>query len=245
VSVFRADQFEDCMPDGMDDHYWHRARNRVIARHLADLPGIHDGVVLEVGCGRGIVVQHLIRRGYRVVGVELGRPVPISAEVAPHLHLGVDAFALPERLRADVRMVLLLDVLEHLDDPRAFLAQLGARFARLGHVFVTLPARQELWSNYDEHYGHKLRFDHSSLAELVTASGLDLADYGYFFHALYPPARAMAGLNRQRAITVHAPSGAARAAHALVGAVLALEERLLPRRIRGTSLWAALSVPGR
>jgi hypothetical protein len=140
---------------------------------------------------------------------------------------------------------LLLDVLEHLDDPRAFLTQVHARFARLGRVLVTLPARQELWSNYDEHYGHKLRFDPSSLANVVTASGFALEDYGYFFHALYAPARAMAVLARPRPITVHAPRGAMRALHSLVGAVLALEERLVPRVIRGTSLWATLSVPGR
>lgn len=243
--VFRAEQFHSNVPDGMGDHYWHQARNRIIERRLAKMDGSRDGLLLEIGCGRGIVVEFLRRRGWRIVGAELGSPEPISAEVAPHLHLGTDALALPAALRSEVRAVLLLDVLEHLDDPAGFLTAIVGAYPAMGRLLITVPARQELFSNYDEFYGHRLRFDEAALARLVAAAGLSLECQGYFFHALYAPARLLSALGRPRATVVHAPAGAVRLAHRVLGAALAAEERLIPSALRGTSLWAELRVPGR
>jgi SAM-dependent methyltransferase len=243
--VFRAEQFHSNVPDGMSAHYWHQARNRVVERRLAALPGARDSLIVEIGCGRGIVVEHLRARGFQAIGAELGHPRPISASVAPYLHLGTDALGLPASIRTQARIVLVLDVLEHLDNPAGFLTAIVDAYPSLTRILVTLPARQELFSNYDEFYGHRLRFDLTSLARLAAATRLRIEDQSYFFHALYAPTRLVSALGRKRSTVVGAPTGLGRMAHRLLGAALAAEEYLIPATVRGTSLWAILAVPDR
>ena len=52
---------------------------------------------------------------------------------------------------------------------------------------ITVLAPQELWSNYDEFYGHHRRSDRLTLAETVSASGLRPVRLSHFFHACIRP----------------------------------------------------------
>jgi hypothetical protein len=238
--VFDAVRYEKSVPDGIEAHYWHLARNRVLSRAVAALPGAAEAPLVDVGCGRGVVVQALRRRGLDAWGCELGRPAPIGPDVAPFLHLGVASSELPEALRRDARTVLLCDVLEHLADPVGFLRDQLRDFPACRWVVVTLPARQELFSNYDTFYGHHLRYDRASLAALCGPSGLVLRRARYFFHGLYAPALALHRLGVARSVEIHAPAGAMVAVHRIVGALLAAESRFLPGALPGTSILGVL-----
>ena len=242
--VFDAEHYGSAHPDGVQFHYWHLARNRVIERRLRALSPAPGNAIVEIGCGRGVVVEGLRRRGYEVIGIELGRPKPISDAAAPHIVTGQDVFELDDAQCEGVEIVLLLDVLEHVSDPADFLRRCKSKFASLRHVLVTMPARQELFSNYDEHYGHYLRYDDDTMAELARDADLELDHFEYFFHALYPPARILSALDRERNTTVTAPSRVSRILHRVIAACFAAEARLVPDGVPGTSLCAVLSVPG-
>ena len=203
----------------------------MVARLAAGTAG---GTVLDVGCGRGLTVEALRRQGVDCVGVELAPVEPLEA-VRPYVFAGQDVFALPEDLRRRVTAILLLDVVEHLAAPEEFLATLAARFDRLERIVVTVPARAELWSNYDEFYGHVRRYDRASLRALLEPVGRGGTSSGYFFHALYPVLRLALALRPDRPIAHAAPR--ARWAHRLAAGLLALEQRALPRSWWGTSLW--------
>lgn len=43
-----------------------------------------------------------------------------------------------------------------------------------------VPARQELWSNYDEHHRHFLRYDIRKLREVAQSSHLSIVSWSYF-----------------------------------------------------------------
>jgi hypothetical protein len=240
-SVFRDEQFQNNAPDRVDTHYWHRARNRIVERLLGPRSALGDGLALEIGCGRGVVVSYLRRRGWPVWGVELGQPAPLDDAVAPYLHLGRDACALPGEFRAQVRILLLLDLLEHLADPASFLQSCTAAFPACQHLVVTLPACAELFSNYDTYYGHHLRYDRRTLEALAAGAALSVVRWEYFFHLLYLPARLLAALGVPRSVVMTPPRGPAlRLAHRGLGALLAAECHLVPARVRGTSLAAVL-----
>jgi hypothetical protein len=92
----------------------------------------------------------------------------------------------------------------------------------------------ELWSNYDEYYGHQRRYTLATLAEL--AGPYRLAESGHFFHALYLAglvAKAVGG--GKRSLDVASPR--ALAAHRAVGWLFDREEALLARRLPGSSLY--------
>jgi SAM-dependent methyltransferase len=233
-TTFTDEQYTRPFPPGVDAHYWHRARNRIIWRKLRPLLSASSRV-LDIGCGPGIAVDFLRRRGIDCRGVDTGSPPNVVPGAASHLSLGADAFELPDRDSFDVLM--MLDVLEHLPDPRAFIAHARERFPNARHLFVTVPARMELWSNYDEFYGHERRYTRDALRELD--GPWRLVSSGYFFHALYVAARAAQLVSKTRSLDVHAP--ARRALHDAVGWLLDREEALAPSRLVGSSLWAVFS----
>jgi hypothetical protein len=180
-------------------------------------------------------LQFLRQRGLEVRGVELA-PVQALPQVAGHVLTGVDVCDLPAVERARPQGVLLLDVIEHLPDPVAFLRRLRESLPGVQRWLVTVPAHPELWSNYDEFYGHQRRYTAAVLEEQLTAAGLRPLVTRHFFHALYPAARLLLGSGRQRAVKIAAPPAWQRPLHQALGLGFALESSLLPANWPGTSL---------
>lgn len=239
-TTYSQEQYELNYPDGIEYHWWNSYRSGFVARLCRDVlpPG---AAVLEVGCGRGSVVWALRREGLDVRGVELA-PVPPLPSVADHVVSGQDATTLPAAQRAGVRAILLLDVIEHLPDPAAFMAALQEAYPDLDIVIVAVPARQELWSNYDEFYGHFRRYTRLMLDELGATLGWERLRSGYYFRLLYIPVRLLCLLGVERGTALRAPTPGMRWLHALVAAYHRLEERLLPGFIPGTSAYAIYRV---
>ena len=182
MSAYSAQQFQDNYAPGMEGHWWSRSRANIICRALS---GFHGDTILDVGCGPGIVVRHLRKAGYECFGCDLGTPT-VFQEVQDAVWIGTEAAALSQGFRSSVSVVLLLDVLEHLSDPNKFLLNLLVAFPNLKAIIVTVPARQELWSAWDQHFGHYRRYDRHSLFLLCKNSGLRPLTLRYFFHAIYP-----------------------------------------------------------
>jgi SAM-dependent methyltransferase len=238
MTQFSAQQFE-VYPDGIDAHFWMLARHRIVLRALRRLRPA--GRILDVGCGRGISTLFLRRHHLDVVGCDLGKPDPYDAEVAPYITYETSAFDLPAGVRRSVSTVLLLDVIEHIDDRERWLNELAAAYPHLRSVLLTVPARKELWSNYDDYYGHFIRFDGASIAALAQRSPFALAKRTYFFHALYAPMWLAARLRGQRNLRPGAPSGAAaRLVNRFIGWCFDVEERVAPPSLPGGSMLAVL-----
>jgi SAM-dependent methyltransferase len=235
-TAFDPDQFEEAYPPGIERSWWHTARNRVIASAFAaHVP--HGSRILEVGCGTGIVTAHLRSRGWDTWGADLGEPTS-GLHAREHLMLGTNALELPANVRQGFQALALFDVIEHVADAPAFLRELLRAFPNARHVVVTVPARQELWTSFDDHFGHFRRYDRALLRNEFAAAGLTTVRAGYFFHGVYP-AIALNNLvrGRKRNVRFSAPApGAVSAVHGLLGALFALESRILPGSWPGSSL---------
>jgi 2-polyprenyl-3-methyl-5-hydroxy-6-metoxy-1,4-benzoquinol methylase len=114
----------------LDRRYGLRKRCRAVTRHVP------RGRLLDVGCATGAFLSEMKRQpGWMVTGIE---PSPVAAryvrdEVGVDVVQGVlnDAPFAPASFDA----ITMWDVLEHVYDPRAVLAQV-ARLLRPGGVFV-------------------------------------------------------------------------------------------------------------
>lgn len=231
-------QYEDNYPDGIESHYWNVARNAVVLSAISPVP---TDVVLDIGCGRGIVVQYLRAHGVNCWGCEVGRPRPLAADVQPYLMLGIDACEVDDTFAASVTQLLFLDVLEHLSDPVSLLTGCRLRFPQVRRVTITLPARRELWTNYDEWFGHYRRYDLADVQALVQCLSPRAVVAGYFFHALYPALRVTAFLGQRRTTAMAAPAGPiGRAAHRALGTGLRICDRVLPSWLPGSSIRAVV-----
>ena len=234
---FHAEQYAEAYPPGAEDTYWHIARNRILARHIrAACPSR----VLDVGCGRGILVEYLVRHGVDCYGVELAE-VTVPETLHGRIFAGIAAQNMPAQLRASIDVMVLGDVIEHLEKPVEFLRSLIAAFPVAKTVIITVAARPELWSNYDEHYGHFRRYTLDSLGEIVEQAGLGVKHLSHMFRLLYVPAWLVLRLRGKRATRFDA-SGA-RWMHCLLAAAIEAEYLVLPGCIYGTSAICGADTP--
>lgn len=232
TTAFNQTEFDLAYPDGVEHNYWSVARNAILHSTISSAK-LDQVKWIEVGCGRGQVVKYLRSRGIDTTGVELADVKPLAG-IETHALTNTDASTLPGKERFQAMM--LLDVIEHIEDPKAFVRFLLGHYPNVRHLLVTVPARQEIWSNYDEFYGHFRRYSLQSLDKEVRDMGLVPARLHYFFHALYPVGRAVMALSGNRELKVSAPRGWERLLHRLIGSAFALESRIVPGNFAGTSL---------
>ncbi len=183
-----------------DRHWWFVGRRQIMRRLArAVLPPSPRATVIDVGCGTGANIGSLAD-DYRCVGIDtsaeaIGRARPRFPKV--HFLQGRAPADLGP-LMGEARLVLLMDVLEHVSDDFALLSELLAAAAPETHFLVTVPADPALWSEHDESFGHYRRYDRSRL-EMVWA-GLPVSTrlVSYFNARLLPVVRMVRARNRRR-----------------------------------------------
>jgi SAM-dependent methyltransferase len=182
ATAFQSDQYADTYPLGIERHWWTMARSEIVRSAVLSFP---TSRILDVGCGPGLMVAHLRHHGMDCWGCELGVP-EVRETAKDFVWTNTDAGQLGSDFRRSVGIILLLDVLEHLSDPTSFLSGLVGAYPAVHGVVATVPARMELWTAWDDRFGHFLRYDRRQLAELYDQSGIELKAMRYFFLALYP-----------------------------------------------------------
>lgn len=229
-----------------DSHFWHVARNELIAARLRAL-GVGPGArFLELGCGGGVVSAHLSRAGLDVTGVDGHLPrVAEAARRAPRARFYVhDLSRGVEGLPSGFAAAGLFDVIEHLDEPVVALEAALSRVSVGGWVVGTVPALMALWSDYDAKGGHQLRYDTATLGDvLARVAGADRRELRWFNHLLVP----MMWLQRRARAEPDAglrvpPAPLNRALLWTLRAEYAADRLVRPLRARlpGASLWFAL-----
>jgi SAM-dependent methyltransferase len=238
-SAFTKEQFNKIYPDGIGNHYWNHARNRIIRKFLKK-HRLNAGKIIEIGCGRGVVLDFLRKSGMNCLGAELGDPEPIS-ESRDYIFTKTDAFELPAELRQSFDTVLLFDVIEHIENPSEFLLNIRQKFVHAKYLVITGPARQELWTNYDTFNGHYKRYNLTDLKDLSTP-GFSLLEACYFNHLLYPVFWIFAIFIKKRGTDIKTPVGISVLFHRVISILLQIDFYLFPSRLYGTSIIAVFSL---
>ena len=233
VTEYDDNQFLHNYPEGIQFNFWNIARNEVIRDAFRRFD---HGKVLDVGCGRGVVTNHLHQTGIDITGVELGDTFPMENNKAEILYK-TDVFSLDEKFLHSVRCISMFDVIEHLPDPVDFIGKLKAKFINAEWLMVTVPARKELWSNFDDYYGHYRRYDLSMVKTEMEKAGYAVVYCGYFFHSLYFVMLLNQVLFKKRVVKFVPPGkGLAGWFHRFTGNIFHMESKLMPGQLIGTSV---------
>jgi 2-polyprenyl-6-hydroxyphenyl methylase / 3-demethylubiquinone-9 3-methyltransferase len=100
--------------------------------------------VLDVGCGAGLLCEPLARMGGAVTGVDAApENIAVAAAHASAAGLDIDyrAGEIGQQKLAQFDVVTSMEVIEHVADPAAFLAQLTARLKPDGLLLLSTPNR--------------------------------------------------------------------------------------------------------
>src|SRR5215510_4739016 len=80
----------------------------------------------------------------------------------------------------------MLDVLEHLKDPRAALRQIASLLDHNGNLILTVPAYRLVWTNHDDINHHMTRYTKATLFPLLHETGFRILESAYWFHWTFP-----------------------------------------------------------
>lgn len=169
-----------------NSHWWFRWRYELITGLVGALNPSPTFRILDAGCGTGQMLRHLTRFGH-AVGVD-SSPEAIhfaASRDVDRLVLG-SIFDLPFAPDS-FDCVLSLDVIEHVDDDRELVRALYSVVKPGGHLIVTVPAFQALWSEHDEVNWHKRRYRSSQLEQLLHETGLEIERMTYCNTFLFGP----------------------------------------------------------
>jgi SAM-dependent methyltransferase len=168
-----------------DDSFWFVHRNRAILSVVGRFPP--PGTFFDIGGGNGYVAKALQDTGREVVLVEPCIPGARNARQRGVSHVVrstlKDAGFRPGALPA----IGLFDVVEHVEDDRAFLSDVYAYLVPGGRVYLTVPAFQRLWSHEDRDAGHWRRYTLSEISRVVKNDGFEIEYATYFFSFLLLP----------------------------------------------------------
>jgi 2-polyprenyl-3-methyl-5-hydroxy-6-metoxy-1,4-benzoquinol methylase len=144
--------------------------------------------VLDVGCGNGALAIEFALRGHSVVGIDLAEAgILIARQTCPEARfeiLAADRNVLANLCEAPFDMVMSAEVVEHLYDPRSFMAGCYAAVKSGGRFICTTPYHGylknlalSLANAWDRHAdplfdgGHIKLFSRNTLSALMTEAG--------------------------------------------------------------------------
>jgi SAM-dependent methyltransferase len=220
----------DRMAELDQTHWWYVARRRVladlIAREIAPPKGAR---LLEIGCGTGHNFPVLEQFGH-VDAIEIDAPA--RAVASERLGRAVGDAPLPDLPGVPDEaydVIVLLDVLEHIEDDRAALGGMKAKLRPGGRILVTVPANEWMWSEHDHIHHHFRRYNPASFRKVTREAGLSVAMLSHFNTLLFP---LVAGFRLLGKITGREASGDALPAaplNALLKGVFGGERHLIGR----------------
>jgi len=168
-------------------NFWFRARNELITWALcAYSPDARN--FLEVGCGTGFVLSG-IAKAYPDIALS-GSEIFLAglahaAERVPSAHfMQMDARHIPFVNEFDA--IGTFDVLEHIDEDEAVLAQLRRALKPGGLLLLTVPQHPWLWSAADDYACHVRRYAMGELESKILAQGMRIERSTSFVSLLLP-----------------------------------------------------------
>lgn len=212
---------EAILGEAIGSHWYYRAKGRALC---AMLGRIRVPEVLDVGAGSGVFSRQLLDAGVceRALCVDPGYPEERRERYHGHeIEFRRSVERIPQSL------LLMMDVLEHVDDDLGLLRSYGRRMADDARVLITVPAFPFLWSGHDVFLEHRRRYTLASLEAMVGAANLRVVRSRYFFGLLFPVVAAMRLRDRHRLGAGRVePRSALRAYPATLNCVLTLTHDL-------------------
>jgi SAM-dependent methyltransferase len=183
-----------------------QAKYAITMRWLRERPA--GSRLYNVGCGSGLFNRMAVEAGFRVEGFE---PDPVAYEMArrdcPARMCAVHQCGLDGIKGEGVADVIVMhDVLEHIDDDDAAVKRLHALLVEGGRLVLSVPAMPSLYGYHDEQLGHYRRYTRGSLRRVVSRA-FDVERLRSFGLSLVPITAYYSRLRRRPYPTGSAESG--------------------------------------
>jgi len=171
------------------NHYVDRSsREHALSRVRRAAHGPNSSII-EIGCSSGFMLR-LLRQHFpttMIVGADYVRgPLEVLARELrelPLLQFDLTTCPLPD---ASFDIVVLLNVLEHIQDDNKALQQVARILKPGGTAVIEVPAGPHLYDVYDKHLCHFRRYRMQDLVHQAETAGLTVTEKSHLGFAVYP-----------------------------------------------------------
>lgn len=189
----------DLLGDAIDSHWYYQSKARALLAILGR--GEHEAV-LDVGAGSGFFAKYLLAESSIKAAWCVDPAYPSDCDVC---YAGKPLYFRRTIDACPADLVLMMDVLEHVDDDLALVnryeAVLTASERRNQTTWViSVPAFAWMWSGHDVFLGHKRRYHQPQLAALFRRPGWRIDTLCFYFALVFPLAWLSRMLRRWRGV---------------------------------------------
>ena len=172
----------------VEEHsFWFKHRNHCISLLARSYPPVENGTIFDVGGGNGFVSAGLANAGFSVALVEPGK-IGVKNARKRGLENVVCATTDSAQFKANsLPAIGLFDVIEHIEDDRAFLRSMHHLMKEGAPLYATVPAYSMLWSSEDITAGHFRRYTVKSISNVLEEAGFTVEFSSYIFRFLPIP----------------------------------------------------------
>jgi glycosyltransferase involved in cell wall biosynthesis/phospholipid N-methyltransferase len=142
--------------------------------------------VLEIGSGTGNLTRRLIPRR-RYVASDINplylntlRKLEVDRPYLDARYCDVTDPASFPRDGESFDTIICLNVIEHVDDDRAALANIRSALTPGGRAIILVPRGEDLYGTLDEVLGHRRRYSEAALRKVANDAGLDVKEILHF-----------------------------------------------------------------
>lgn len=168
------------------EHWFYRGKRHIVRYWINRLyPLRRDDLVIDVGAGTGQLVFEM-QMNCRAIGIEYH---PEAIELASSKGITAIRGTITELPVVDnkAKVVVALDVLEHVVDCRRALQELIRIAQPGGLIVITVPAFTILWSDWDRALDHRRRFSRQMFLELVDRNAVSVVRCVYINSVAFLP----------------------------------------------------------
>jgi 2-polyprenyl-3-methyl-5-hydroxy-6-metoxy-1,4-benzoquinol methylase len=170
----------DILGSSIDQHWYYASKAAATMRLLGSTA---FKKILDVGAGSGFFTHHLLSHSSASEAwcVDISYDVDsdaITAGKPVHYRRAIGT--------VDADLVLLMDVLEHVDDDVGLLKAYVDKVPSGSRFLMTVPAFTFLWSGHDDFLEHKRRYTLAQLEHVARTAGLTVQQGAYYFGLVFP-----------------------------------------------------------
>ena len=183
-------------------HWWFRGRRRVLMDLLRTAAGLRAGSlrILDYGCGTGGNTLAYASLG-SVVGIEPdAAAIGLASQRGGGRYCRTNGTQLPFR-QDTFDAVVASDVIEHIENDVAALAEIARVIRPRGTAVISVPAHQWLFSEHDAALHHYRRYSKAALRDVLQRNGFEVNRLTYWNAALFPVICLRRLLWRQRTVS--------------------------------------------
>lgn len=172
-----------------ETHFWFQWRIAALMSQLQELkfPVAENLRALDVGCGTAVLRSQLEdRTGWVVDAADVDYNALRHAKPGRGRLLYYDITDRKPEMHEFYDVIVLFDVLEHIENTKPFIEALLYHLKPGGHLLVNVPALQPLYSVYDKVQGHCRRYNKESLASEFKDFPMEIKQVSYWGLANVP-----------------------------------------------------------